>query len=379
MKRLRSPIRTGVAATVGAKIRRDWAGKRGIWDLNLYCATLLAFYMKPIENIYNLLDQPRKVVIIMHQKPDADAMGSSLGLFHFLKQLGHAPTVISPTNWAEWLKWMPGCQGVIDYEYNTERANSVLDQAEWIFCLDFNTLSRTRSMAPKLRKLNCEKILIDHHQQPERAIFTYGVSDTDKSSTCEMIYDLIMGSGHADKIDIDVAACLYAGVMTDTGSFRFQGASGDVHRMVATLKDTGLNHTKIHENLFDNFLENRLRFIGYVLQNRMDIFYEHNAALISIPWKDLVRYEIKTGDTEGLVNYPLSIQGIKMAALIIDRDEEIKCSFRSKGDFDVNTFARQYFEGGGHFNAAGGRSSDSLEQTVQRFVSAIKENSSQLQ
>jgi phosphoesterase RecJ-like protein len=152
-----------------------------------------------------------------------------------------------------------------------------------------------------------------------------------------------------------------------------------VHRMVAALKDTGLNHTQIHENLFDNFLENRLRFTGFALQNRMEIFYEHNAALIAIPWKDLVRYEIKTGDTEGLVNYPLSIQGIRMAALIIDRDEEVKCSFRSKGDFDVNVFARKYFEGGGHVNAAGGRSSETLELTVQRFVHALKENSSQLQ
>jgi phosphoesterase RecJ-like protein len=335
--------------------------------------------MRPIQEIYDLLGQPRKVVIIMHQKPDADAMGSSLGLFHFLKKLGHSPTVISPTNWADWLKWMPGCQGVIDYEFSTEKANAVLDQAEWIFCLDFNTLARTRNMAPKLRKSPVEKILIDHHQQPESESFVYGVSDTGKSSTSEMIYDLIVDSGHIDKIDIDIAACLYAGVMTDTGSFRFPGASAAVHRMVATLKDTGLNHTRIHENLFDNFLENRLRFIGYVLQYKMDIFYEHNAALISIPWKDLVRYEIKTGDTEGLVNYPLSIQGIKMAALIIDRDEEVKCSFRSKGDFDVNTFARKYFEGGGHFNAAGGRSSDTLEQTVTRFISAIKENSSQLQ
>jgi bifunctional oligoribonuclease and PAP phosphatase NrnA len=297
--------------------------------------------MRPIQEIYDLLGQPRKVVIIMHQKPDADAMGSSLGLFHFLKKLGHSPTVISPTNWADWLKWMPGCQGVIDYEFSTEKANTVLDQAEWIFCLDFNTLARTRNMAPKLRKSPVEKILIDHHQQPESESFVYGVSDTGKSSTSEMIYDLIVDSGHIDKIDIDIAACLYAGVMTDTGSFRFPGASAAVHRMVATLKDTGLNHTRIHENLFDNFLENRLRFIGYVLQYKMDIFYEHNAALISIPWKDLVRYEIKTGDTEGLVNYPLSIQGIKMAALIIDRDEEVKCSFRSKGDFDVNTFARK--------------------------------------
>ncbi len=335
--------------------------------------------MKAIQELFPLLSQPKKVVIVMHQKPDADAMGSSLGLFHFLTGLGHSATVISPTNWAEWLKWMPACNGVIDYEYHTDKGNIVLDQAEWVFCLDFNTLSRTRSMAGKLKKLDCTRILIDHHQQPETERFAYGISDTNKSSTCEMVYDLIVGSGHADRINRDMAACLYAGVMTDTGSFRFPGASAAVHRMVAVLKDTGLNHTKIHENLFDNFLETRLRFIGYVLQSRMDIFYEYNAALISIPWKDLVRYEIKTGDTEGLVNYPLSIQGIKMAALIIDRDEEIKCSFRSKGEFDVNTFARKYFEGGGHFNAAGGHSSGTLEQTVQRFISAIKENSSQLQ
>lgn len=335
--------------------------------------------MKSIEAIYPLLDKPRKVVIIMHQKPDADAMGSSLGLSHFLKRLGHDPVVISPTNWAEWLKWMPGCGGVIDYEYSTDKAMAVLDQAQWVFCLDFNTLARTRHMAARLRRLPVTKILIDHHQQPEAEYFEYGVSDTDKSSTCEMVYDFIVGSGHAALINIDIAACLYAGVMSDTGSFRFPGASAAVHRMVAALKDTGLNHTQIHENLFDNFLENRLRFTGFVLQNRMEVFYEHNAALIAIPWKDLVRYEIKTGDTEGLVNYPLSIQGIRMAALIIDRDEEVKCSFRSKGDFDVNIFARKYFEGGGHVNAAGGRSSETLELTVQRFVHALKENSSQLQ
>jgi len=335
--------------------------------------------MKPIAEIYPLLEKPRRVVIIMHQKPDADAMGSSLGLSLFLRKLGHQTTVISPTNWAEWLKWMPDCASVIDYEYATEKAISALDKAEWVFCLDFNTLTRTRNMAARLRKLSAEKILVDHHQQPETAVFAYGISNTEKSSTSEMVYDLIVESGHVDKIDIDIAACLYAGVMTDTGSFRFPGASADVHRMVATLKDTGLNHTRIHENLFDNFLENRLRFIGFVLTNRMEIFYEHNAALIAIPWKDLVKYEIKTGDTEGLVNYPLSIQGIKMAALIIDRDEEVKCSFRSKGDFDVNTFARKYFEGGGHVNAAGGRSTDTLDVTVERFIKALTENSSQLQ
>ena len=315
----------------------------------------------------------------MHQKPDADAMGSSLGLFHFLQQLGHSATVISPTNWADWLKWMKGCEKVIDYELSPERGNSILDDADWVFCLDFNTLSRTRKMAGRLNDFRGTKILIDHHQQPQSESFAYGISDTSKSSTSEMVYDFIVAAGHDDKIDKDIAECLYAGVMADTGSFRFSSATAAVHRMVADLKDRGFDHSKIHENLFDNFLENRLRFTGYVLQSRMDIYYEYNAALISVPWKDLVKYQIKTGDTEGLVNYPLTIQGIKLAALIIDRDEEIKCSFRSKGNFDVNVFARTYFDGGGHSNAAGGRSTDSLEQTVQRFIRAMKENASQLQ
>jgi phosphoesterase RecJ-like protein len=164
--------------------------------------------MKNIEEIYPLLSQPRKVVIIMHQKPDADAMGSSLGLAHFLKRLGHDPTVISPTNWADWLKWMPGAAAVIDFEYSTEKAMAALDQADWVFCLDFNTLSRTRHMAPRLRKIQVTRILIDHHQQPESEYFTYGVSKTEKSSTSEMVYDFIVGSGHAGLIDIDIAACL---------------------------------------------------------------------------------------------------------------------------------------------------------------------------
>jgi phosphoesterase RecJ-like protein len=274
---------------------------------------------------------------------------------------------------------MPGAHLVIDYEFHTDKANKILDSADWVFCLDFNTLVRTRHMAQKLKKLSAVKILIDHHQEPAVEDFVYGVSDTDKSSTSEMVYDLIVASGNAEKINVPIAECLYAGVMTDTGSFRFASASASVHRMVAALKDVGFDHSKIHEELFDNFLENRLRFIGHVLQNRMDIYYEYNAALISIPWKDLVKYEIKTGDTEGLVNYPLTIKGIKLVALIIDRDEEIKCSFRSKNDFDVNTFARKYFEGGGHFNAAGGRSSGTLEQAVQKFIHAMKESELQLQ
>lgn len=335
--------------------------------------------MQPIQQFFPLLTQPGRVVITTHQKPDADAMGSSLALMHFLRQLGHTVTVISPTNWAGWVNWMPGTKEVLDYEKEKTRAEEILDRADWLFCLDFNIFHRTKNMTEKLKSLTCTKILIDHHQEPDTASFDYGISDTSKSSTCEMIYDFITEAGYGDKINEEISECIYAGVVGDTGSFRFSSAHAGVHTLVADLKSRGLNHGKIHEGLFDNFLENRLRFIGHVLLHRMEIFYEYNTALIAIPKNDLLKYHIKTGDTEGLVNFPQSIQGIKLVALVIDRDEERKWSFRSKGDFDCNTFARRYFEGGGHYNAAGGRSSDSLENTVARFKQAMKENEKLLQ
>lgn len=333
--------------------------------------------MQPIHHIFPLLQEPRKVIITTHQKPDPDALGSSLALFHFLRSFGHEVTVISPTNWAGFLNWMPGCDTVINFELNREKTDSLVSGAEWIFCLDFNTLPRTKNLAPIIEKANGTKILIDHHQQPAVESFQYGISDTAKSSTSEMIYDFIVESGHGDQLTLPIAECLYAGIIGDTGSFRFPAASASVHQMVARLKATGLNHTLIHEYIYDSFLENRLRFIGHVLSNRMEIFYEYNTALIYVPKSDLLRYEIKTGDTEGLVNYPLSIQGIRMAAIVIDRDEERKWSFRSKGNVDVNTFARRFFEGGGHFNAAGGRSSASLDETVRTFKKVLKEHASE--
>ena len=335
--------------------------------------------MQPIGEIYPLLTQPRKIAITTHQKPDADAMGSSLAMYHFLKQFGHAVTVISPTNWAKWLDWMPGSKEVIDFDLNKDKANEALNAAEWLFCLDFNIFHRTKTMTDRLKELRCTKILIDHHHEPDEASFDYGVSDPEKSSTSEMVYDIILEAGYGDKITEEMAECIYAGVVADTGSFRFPSTSHKVHHLVADLKSKGLKHAKVHDHLFDNFLENRLRFTGHVLLHRMQVFYEYNTVLIAIPKSDLLKYYIKTGDTEGLVNYPQSIQGIKLVAVVIDRDEERKWSFRSKGGFDCNTFARKYFEGGGHFNASGGRSNDSLEVTVQKFKQAIKENKSLLQ
>lgn len=330
--------------------------------------------MKPVQEIFPLLTAPRKVVITMHQKPDPDALGSSLGLFHFLTALGHEVTVISPTNWATWLNWMPCANQVIDFELTGDKAKSALENSEWLFCLDFNIFTRTKNLSPSLYEFKGTRILIDHHQQPDIANFDYGISDTAKSSTAEMVYDFIVHSGHQDIISTSIAECLYAGVMADTGSFRFNSTTASVHHMVAFLKERGLEHAKVHESIYDNFLENRLRFIGHVLMNRMEVMYEYNTAIIAIPKKDLLRFQIRTGDTEGLVNYPLSIQGIKLAALVIDRDEERKWSFRSKGGFDSNTFARKYFNGGGHYSASGGRSSDSLEKTVEQFKIAMKEN-----
>jgi phosphoesterase RecJ-like protein len=335
--------------------------------------------MEPIQALYPLLDTPRNIVITMHQKPDADAMGSSLGLFHFLRQLGHQVTVVSPTNWARWIGWMEGVDSVIDYEFSRSQADSVLDAADWLFCLDHNHFSRTKTMAARLTALNCTKILIDHHQEPDTAAFHYGVSDTSKSSTCEMVYDFIIGSGRRELINTVIAECLYAGVVADTGSFRFSSTSAGVHHMVAALKEQGLEHTRVHEALYDNYLENRLRFLGHVLTNRMQVFYELNTALIHVSKPDLLKYEIKTGDTEGIVNYPLSIQGIKLVGCVIDRDEERKWSFRSKGSFDCNTFARAHFNGGGHFNAAGGHSAASLQDNIETFKRVIQDYRSQLQ
>ncbi len=336
-------------------------------------------FMQPIHHIFSQLATVRKVVITTHQKPDPDAMGSSLALYHFLKQFGHEVTVISPTNWAAFLDWMPGSDKVLNFEITREKSEAIIMAADWIFCLDFNMLARTKSLAPIIEKATATKILIDHHQQPAIESFHFGASDTSKSSTCEMVFDFIVESGHPERINLEIAECLYAGLIGDTGSFRFPAATANVHRMVAELKETGLQHTKVHENIYDNFMENRLRFIGHVLTNRMEISYEYNTALIYVPKSDLLRYDIRTGDTEGLVNYPLSIQGIRMAAIVIDRDEERKWSFRSKGNVDVNTFARRFFEGGGHFNAAGGRSSAPLDETVRTFKKVLKENASEFQ
>jgi phosphoesterase RecJ-like protein len=334
--------------------------------------------MQAIEQFYPMLNQPFKAVITAHQKPDGDAMGSTLGLYHFLKQLGHEVTVISPTNWAQFLDWMPGVDQVIDFEANKKEASEIVAAADYVFCLDFNILHRTKHLEPIIRDAKALKILIDHHQQPDTPSFAFGISDVKMSSTCEMVYDFIVQSGHSNLINLDIATCLYTGLMTDTGSFRFPSTTASVHKIVAHLKELGLQHAKIHENIYDNSTEGRLKFMGNAFLNRMTVLPEFKTAIMAIPKTDIYKFELKTGDTEGLVNYLLSIEGIKFAAIVIDREEERKWSFRSKGNFDVNIFARTHFEGGGHANAAGGRSSKSVDETFDDFKNIIENYKSQL-
>jgi len=334
--------------------------------------------MQPIEQFFPNLNKPFKAVITCHQKPDGDAMGSTLSLYHFLKSLGHDVVVISPTNWAQFLDWMPGVNEVIDFEANREKSTDLVNNADYIFCLDFNILHRTKHLEPVIAASKALKILIDHHQQPDTPNFHFGISDVKMSSTCEMIYDFIVQSGHSNLINLDIATCLYTGLMTDTGSFRFPSTTASVHKIVAHLKELGLQHAKIHENIYDQGSEARLKFMGNAFLNRMQVFPELNTAIMAIPKTDIYRFDLKTGDTEGLVNYLLSIRGIRLAAIVIDREEERKWSFRSKGNFDVNIFARTHFEGGGHANAAGGRSSKSVEETAEDFKNIIQEYKTQL-
>jgi len=337
--------------------------------------------MKPITEFYSLLNtttKAKKVLITMHQKPDGDAMGSTLALYHLLVKLGHQVQVISPTNWASFLDWLPGAQQVWDYEKTKLFSDACIKAADWIFCLDFNVLYRTKNMEPALLNAKGVKILIDHHEQPQIEAFDYGISIPAKSSTCEMIYDFIVSSGHRELIDPELASCIYTGLMTDTGSFRFPSTTASVHEAIADLKNLGLQHSQVHEHIYDSNSEQRLRFLGHSLLKRMEVLYEYNTAIMTIPKADLLAFHTKTGDTEGLVNYLLSIEGIRFGAIVIDRDEERKWSFRSKGDFDVNEFARKHFNGGGHKNAAGGNTSDSLTETVQKFKKVLLDYKSAL-
>jgi len=321
--------------------------------------------------IQNLLATPKKIAIIPHRSPDGDAMGSTLALYHFLLKLNHNPVVISPNEFPNFLAWLPGSETVLIYENDKENGIKILNEAELVFTLDFNALHRTGEMEQVLNKLSAPMILIDHHQKPDTyATVTY--SDTAIGSTCEMIYNLISYLDKKDLLDKTIATCIYTGITTDTGSFRFPSTTSTTHRITADLIDLGINNSAIHNLLFDDNSANRLQLLGRALQN-IKVFPEYKTSYITLSQKELDEFHYQKGDTEGIVNYGLSIKGIHFSAIFIEHCDEniIKISLRSQGNFDVNQFARQHFNGGGHINAAGGKSYESMKATTNKFEKLI--------
>jgi nanoRNase/pAp phosphatase (c-di-AMP/oligoRNAs hydrolase) len=331
-----------------------------------------AMKIQDIQTVQTLLAKPKKIVIIPHRGPDGDAMGSTLGLYHFLLKDNHSPVVISPNEFPDFLAWMPGSENVKIFEKDKKNCSTLLDEAELIFTLDFNALHRVGEMEKVLEKLIVPFIMIDHHQSPDNyATVTY--SDTSYGSTCEMLYHFITMLGKKSHIDKTIGTCIYTGILTDSGSFRFPKTTGTTHRIIADLIDLGVENTEIPSLLYDNSSYDRLQLLGRALQN-MKILTEHKTTYITLKQEELDHFKHVKGDTEGIVNYGLSIKGIVFAAIFIENVEEkiIKISFRSQGNFDVNLFAREYFEGGGHCNAAGGKSRTSMAETIDKFEDLVK-------
>lgn len=320
-----------------------------------------------ILEITSALSRANRIIIVPHKGPDGDAIGSSLGLYHFLKDKGHEVNIIAPNDYPQFLKWLPGHEEILIYEENREHCLSLINDAEIIFTLDFNVLNRTGEMEEPLRASEATFIMIDHHPEPsDYADHTY--SDASMSSTCQMVYKFIQKLRAVKYITPEIATCLYTGIMTDTGSFKYRSTSSETHMVIADLIEKGADNTAIHQNVFDTFTENRLQLLGVALQN-LRVNQELSTAYITLSQEELDRYNFQKGDTEGFVNYGLAIEGVKFAAIFIEHKSEglIKMSLRSKGAFSVNQFARTHFNGGGHLNAAGGKSELSLEDTVKKF------------
>lgn len=333
---------------------------------------------KKFDDLQSFLKSPKNIVIVGHRNPDGDAMGATLGLCHYLEIKGHNPTVVVPNEYPNFLHWLPGSKKVYRFDVQNNQSQKAIRRSEIIFLLDFNALHRVGSdMQNTLEAYPNDFALIDHHQQPDD--FTYMYSDTNMSSTAEMVYHFIDRMGDSHLIDQSIATCLYTGIMTDTGSFRFRSTTSTTHRVIANLIDKGAENDRIHARVFDSNSPGRLQLLGQALTN-MKSLSGYRTAYITLTNEEKSRYGFKKGDTEGVVNYALSLEGVVFAVIFIEDIELgiIKISLRSKGSFSVNNFAREYFDGGGHDNAAGGKSDLSLEDTVKRFVDLVKNHQQEI-
>ncbi|WP_343062961.1 DHH family phosphoesterase [Rhabdobacter roseus] len=343
------------------------------------------------EALRALLSSPQKVVITMHRDPDADAMGSSLGWASYLLRRGHDVTVISPTDYAQNLRWLPGADSVLVYEDAPmkKHCKQLIQEATLICCLDFSALSRLKDLGKLVQEAPGIKMLVDHHLEPELfADPDFMFWDTQAAATAQLVYDLIKildGSApdaaapDAAPFDVPMSECLYAGIMTDTGSFRHGNTTPEVHLAVADLMRSGLDISRVHRLIFDNSPLSRLQLLGHVLSEKLHVLPEYRTAYMTLTADELIQYQSSIGDTDGIVNYGLQVEDVVMSALFIERKGEIKISFRSAGDFSVRDLAFTYFSGGGHRNASGGRTQLTLAETIEQFLSILPEYQLRLQ
>ena len=324
-----------------------------------------------IDKIKRLLSDKRKIVIIPHKNPDGDAIGSSTALKYYLDNFNHNVDIISPNKFPEFLKWMDPNNIIKIFDENEKYSQKIID-AELIFTLDFNNLVRISGMKEYVEKSNAKIIMIDHHEEPSNyADFMY--SEPKMSSTCEMIYHFIEKMGDVDKIDKNISRSLYAGIMTDTGSFKFPSTTELTHLVISNLLKTGISHSDIHNHIYDNNKFERVQLLSFAL-SKIKIIENLNTCYISLSQKELNKFNYEKGDTEGIVNYGLSIKNIKFAVIFMENsnDNVIRISLRSRGDFDVNQFSKNIFGGGGHKNAAGAISKKSLDNTINYFLDSLK-------
>ncbi|TVR43367.1 MAG: bifunctional oligoribonuclease/PAP phosphatase NrnA [Bacteroidia bacterium] len=326
-----------------------------------------------IKKLQSLLEnKEQRVAIVAHTNPDGDAIGSSLGFYGYLKQKGfHHIDVIVPSGYASFLHWMPGNDDVRNATDDPENTLKIIAQANLIICLDFNGFGRAEQLEKPLQKSTAVKVMIDHHPDPEDG-FDLVISDTSVSSTAELVYRCIDAMGDDTLVTREIAECLYAGIVTDTGSFSYACNNPVTYEIVARLIGKGVDGAYLHRLIYSTYTENRMRLLGYSLSEKLQVIPEAHTAFISLTKKDLERFHHREGDTEGLVNYALDIKDIRLAALFMEKEDYVKASFRSVGKMDVNRLARNYYNGGGHVNAAGGKSYLSMNDTLEAFIALVK-------
>lgn len=323
------------------------------------------------DDIKEIVANSRSIVVTSHYNPDGDAIGAALAMTLMLQKMGKKVVAMIPNDYPAFLKWMRGSNDIFVFRQNESKALEIISGADLFFCLDYSAINRTGDMEETLRKAQGKKILIDHHLEPVLTDFDLYLAQIKISSTSELLYRFFEGCSWLDLIDQDIATSLFVGIMTDTGSFSFSCNYPETFEITASLLRTGIDPEKIHKLVYDTYSEDRLRLIGYCLSNKLTILPDISTAYIALSIEELERFHHQVGDTEGIVNYALSIDTIKIAVLLTERKDRIRLSFRSKGNLSVNSIARDHFNGGGHKNAAGGDSFVSLDDTIEKLKEVL--------